>query len=459
MSLVTIRRFCMVGLPLLLVIAALLHFLGDRNQSSVFFSIVSFYTIVLTANIGYFTNYVAIKMLFKPHFKTAFGRQGLIPKNQQKLADSLSSTLINNFLSKEQWREYLAHSDLVNKVIVEAKLGSKNWLKQTENIEMLHRLITDYLREHRDPINQYLGEIQQQFTHKLTDQIDPQTLLAQGFEWLEKQFDENPQQMQNMIEPIIKTVAENIPEIAESLVKALDNHIEEQDTIKRGIAKVARWSTDFSSEDIRHYLFAMVASFEFRETLFVGLKKLVIQYKEKPILVQKNSSQIDDNIEQELSMSSVISKLINSIFTSTDWVEIIAQKLSSTNLNETILLFHDQLFLKIESELTDGSLHTWIIDELVSMIEKLDLRQMVKNKAVEFSPKKMESIFQNMISEQLVFIELLGAVLGGLSGLALIDIRVFAILTSLFASYFIVDNIFTNRKKNLSNQQVSTNTN
>ena len=47
-----------------------------------------FYIITLTANIGYFTNFIAIKMLFKPYYKTVFGRQGLIPKNQPRMAEA-----------------------------------------------------------------------------------------------------------------------------------------------------------------------------------------------------------------------------------------------------------------------------------------------------------------------------------------------------------------------------------
>lgn len=459
MSLKTIRQICIVGLPSLLIVSSLLHF---SDFQSLWYE--PFYVICLTANIGYFTNYVAIKMLFKPYYKTAFGRQGLIPKNQDKLANSLSDTLISNFLSTEQWHEYLTHSDLVNKVLAEARQGSRDWLMQPANIQLLAGYLTEYLRQHEGPINQYLNEIQQVLVNDLSDQIDAQELLAQGFQWLEKQFDENPAQMHSMIEPIIKTVAENIPQIAESLVKALDNHIEEQETFKRGIAKMARWSADFSVDDIKHYLFRMVASFEFRETLFDGLKKLIVGYKNKPIFMQSESDGDNSSPDQAMSLSLAISKLIDTNLASINWVSLMINQFSSATLDEgatsnsntdqqtpnkfhsAILSVHDDVCVKIEAELTDGPLHNWIIEELVSMIEKLDLRQMVKNKAADFSPRKLENVFQNMISEQLVFIELLGAVLGALSGLALIDIRAFVVLAGLFSSYFLADVFFTRQK-------------
>ena len=199
MPLALIRHICMISLPILLTTASLLHFIYAKSQWFEYFYIVS-----LTANIGYFTNYVAIKMLFKPYDKTAFGRQGLIPKNQDKLANSLSETLIDYFLSANQWREYLVSADLINKVLSEAKQSSRDWLSTPENIEIIIRSLTRYLQDNQIPINKRINLIQPQLVSQFSNQVDPQDLLSQGFEWLEDQFDKNPQQMHDMIEPIIK---------------------------------------------------------------------------------------------------------------------------------------------------------------------------------------------------------------------------------------------------------------
>jgi uncharacterized membrane protein YheB (UPF0754 family) len=55
--------------------------------------------------IGYFTNYIAIKMLFHPR-KKMFGLQGIIPKRRKILAKKISETTIKvmpeNFKSVEK---------------------------------------------------------------------------------------------------------------------------------------------------------------------------------------------------------------------------------------------------------------------------------------------------------------------------------------------------------------------
>jgi len=452
MGLKLIRQTCMFMLPIMLVSSSLVHYFMVQTQWSEWFYIIS-----LTANIGYFTNYIAIKMLFKPYHKTAFGRQGLIPKNQKKLANSLSETLIDNFLSQNLWREYLFRSDVVNKVITEAEASSKTWLLQKENHGLLIGFVTDYLKTNQDQINQALKGIQQELINNLSTQFDASQVLSQGFNWLEKQFTNNPEKMNHMIEPIIRSVAENIPQISKSLVTALDNHIEEQDTIKRSFAKMARWSADFSEDDVKNYLFRMVASYEFRETLFNGLQTLLSEYKNRPELLSFSANK-NSSIEKELSFQQIISHFADEKLGNINWVDIFVSKLEdnkeangSIKIAKFLLSLHQIAFDKIEHEMSNGPLHTWIVDELVSMIDKLDLKETVKHKAGKFSPKKIETVFQNMISEQLVFIELLGAVLGGLSGLALIDIRAFSVLAMLLGVYYLTDLFFTSRKPSKTN--------
>ncbi len=470
MPLKTIRPIAMVGLPLLLVIAALTQWLSnqDNNPSAL---IEAFYIVSLTANIGYFTNYVAIKMLFRPHHKTAFGRQGLIPKNQDKLADTLAQTLIENFLSKQQWQEYLEHTDLVNKVLSEARVSSANWLKEPKNIQRIVQQTSSFLRENDSAINHSINQLQQRLIAQLSSKIDINELLNQGFAWLEEHFENDPQKMQSMIEPIVKTIAENIPDIARELVRALDDHIEEQDTIKRSIAKMARWSADFSEDDIKRYLFRMVASFEFRQTLFNGLQSLLNEYKNKSIIDGFLSDEVslDSQVkdDQRFSVNNMLSLLADKHLANINWVNLFIENvLTKTHVNldseandchpeatennkvsKICQSIHSAVFNRVEAELADGPLHQWVIDELISMIEKLNLQEMVKRKAAAFSPQKMEHVFQTMISEQLVFIELLGAVLGALSGLALVDIRLFAALTGLFASYYLCDLWLTHHKQ------------
>jgi uncharacterized membrane protein YheB (UPF0754 family) len=72
--------------------------------------------------IGWFTNYLAIKMLFRPYKEIrVFGIKlpftpGLIPKEKERIAKSLSVTISDEFLNKEILLKYLTNDDMKRKI-------------------------------------------------------------------------------------------------------------------------------------------------------------------------------------------------------------------------------------------------------------------------------------------------------------------------------------------------------
>ena len=57
----------------------------------------------ITGFVGYFTNFLAIKMLFRPHKRKiySFGWQGVIPKNRKRLAKEVSTLVGENLLAEK----------------------------------------------------------------------------------------------------------------------------------------------------------------------------------------------------------------------------------------------------------------------------------------------------------------------------------------------------------------------
>ncbi|MCW8880218.1 MAG: DUF445 domain-containing protein [Kangiellaceae bacterium] len=433
MQLHLLRHLCLFGLPILLASSWLLTLhRPDHWQNFA----DGFFVICLTANIGYFTNFIAIKMLFKPYQKTALGRQGLIPKNQKKLAKALSNTLSDHFLASEHWQEYINKANIYPKLLDSGTSFAKNWLDHSENQQQLKLFLVDQLEQNKSSIDTLLEKIQNDLLGQLEENFDPQQLLEQSFKWFDSQLKDNPREMEFLIEPIIKTVAANVPMIATRLVATIDEHIERQDTLRRGVAKAAKWSANFSEEDIKGYLFRMVASFEFRQTLFEGLQTLVSEYQSLGKLpTQKLNLRelFHKHISKHLDSLDLSGKLI-------DYVKAIP----ANRLSHGVNLILPNLIAAIKNKLEDKELQQKLNQQLINMIEHIDLREVIEEKATTFSPQKMEQIFHNMIADQLVFIELLGAVLGGLSGLALVNFGWFVGLTALGLSYLLVDKLLTN---------------
>ena len=97
-----------------------------------------FLPIFIGGFIGWFTNYLAIKMLFRPYNKIKIlginlpFTPGLIPKEKGRIAESLSSTISNEFLNKEILLKYLTSDEMkerINEITEEAIL----WVKKNQN--------------------------------------------------------------------------------------------------------------------------------------------------------------------------------------------------------------------------------------------------------------------------------------------------------------------------------------
>ena len=105
------------------------------------------FDILLSAAIGYITNYIAIEMLFKPYEKSGkhlfsilslgYWKQGLVPKNKSKIGVELGKQVETKLLNPEQLANDLC--DMVMKllrdknIIVKIKVTVQTLLKNHEN--------------------------------------------------------------------------------------------------------------------------------------------------------------------------------------------------------------------------------------------------------------------------------------------------------------------------------------
>jgi len=78
---------------------------------------------VIGAVIGYFTNYIAVKMLFRPHNPVKTGKYtlpftpGIIPKRKNELGKAVGHAVGNNLLTTEDLQKIFTTEDIKNTVV------------------------------------------------------------------------------------------------------------------------------------------------------------------------------------------------------------------------------------------------------------------------------------------------------------------------------------------------------
>ena len=124
--------------------------------------------------IGYITNDIAIRMLFRPHkAKYVFGihipfTPGIIPKEKGRIAEAVGGVISENLMNKEVLERYLLSEDMIGKVrsAVEEFIAT-----QQRNNEMVLQFLGHYLsKEEIDTIAQNINRsITKQTYEKLAD--------------------------------------------------------------------------------------------------------------------------------------------------------------------------------------------------------------------------------------------------------------------------------------------------
>jgi uncharacterized membrane protein YheB (UPF0754 family) len=89
---------------------------------------------VISALIGWFTNWIAIIMLFRPKNEVKFlflKIQGVFPKNQARVAERIGSMVSNELFSAKDIRAHIEHPDNLDTIRNEVELKIDEYLNVT----------------------------------------------------------------------------------------------------------------------------------------------------------------------------------------------------------------------------------------------------------------------------------------------------------------------------------------
>ena len=197
---------------------------------------------VIGAAIGYITNDIAIKMLFRPRRPVYIGKfrlpltPGLIPREKSRIAKSIGSVISEQLLDKDTVRSVLSSETMINRIragierIIDANRANDDTIEQVllkfapqelvdatvsdlkkELSELIHRKITEY---------PFGADISKTVLLKLTEKINAGPFgLFSGF--IDDTLVGNVSQ--SIGEHIDKAIAENSEDIIRSLIdKELD---------------------------------------------------------------------------------------------------------------------------------------------------------------------------------------------------------------------------------------------
>jgi len=378
--------------------------------------------------VGYFTNFLAITMLFKPKERTKHGIQGLIPRNQGQIAEKLGEGIADNFFNPKDLKAYIVD----NHVIADSITSLNGYIEKNLEDPKIQRLITNWLlrKFQMNSPRIYFGMLQLSeinMVNYLKEKVDLKSLIRELTQLIEKNIKEGTIDLKEISKKLSALLEDHIPEISEFIYSQLNKIIDRQGPIKKGMLKLAAWTFDFDQKAIEEILYDALSSDKFRTNAYTFLEKAVQDFADF-LNSNQGSRQINRTYHRlvidinerfrEKGVPKVMTEINKYLEQESSW-----KKMESTL--KRILVFAQQ---SLEEFVSSDRFDIFLTRSMPAVLEKIKVSQIVTEKVKAFDTDELEKMVKDASGEHLAVIEVLGGILGGFVGIALFDPLLFLII-------------------------------
>lgn len=163
---------------------------------------------LISALIGWFTNFIAVKLLFHPRKAISFGffkLQGIFPKRQEEIAVQLGKVVAKELLSTKDIQEKILHPDNIQMLYLNIEQKLEDYLIYTlpvkypvANIFVGDKTRDKIIGEVMDQIKVMTPQMTDELIQKLQDNVDIEKMVYSKV----SQFP--PEQLENMLGKLMK---------------------------------------------------------------------------------------------------------------------------------------------------------------------------------------------------------------------------------------------------------------
>jgi uncharacterized membrane protein YheB (UPF0754 family) len=382
--------------------------------------------------IGYFTNDVAIQMLFRPYRARYLGQYqipftpGLIPRNQERLAGRISDTIMGSLLTPDELQK------LARRLLqVERVQGAIEWLlqlgldqiqadKEQRTVKILAQILRDLAGESLPRLLK-IWIRRPQFLEGQLSQIFDRVLLE--FQLTEDQAKQISDWLVDGIVPpeVIRQAA--IDFLTDQNIQVIDNNIREKSSgtywvvanlfgLRNTLTRLRTFCLD--EKDAANKIIAeLVSALGIRKILQEWFQNISLQNLPVVTVNQLRNTMIE-------SMRSYIRSkgidLIEGLRETIDWSSVatlvIGRLRNSQALSASLPAVSGDLAVVIDRYLERD------LEQIVAqVIPILSIDQVIIDRVKSTSPEELESAIQGIVKTELQGIVTLGGVLGFVVGL------------------------------------------
>jgi len=388
------------------------------------------YKIILSSMVGYFTNFLAITMLFKPKNRSKHGIQGLIPGNQDEIAERLGDGISENFFNSTDLIDYIQRNDLIASSIS----GISTYVEERLENPQYQRSITNWILMTFQSNSPRLFYLLQQvsdvnLSQYLHDKVDLGKLIKELVQLIEKNIEDGTIDLTKISKELTNFIHNHIPEISKVIYDQLNKIIEKQGALKRNILKVATWTFDVDEEMIEENLTDLVSSPDFRHRIYKYLEEGVNRFTEY-LSSEKGNREINRYYRKAVIELLDKFRLKGVPFLLTEIDEFLQKESSWRKIENNIKRGLNFAKETLEKTIASEKFDSFLDKSMPTILERIKISSIVTEKVKAYDTTNLEKMIRDASGEHLGAIEVLGGVLGGFVGIALFNPLLFLYILS-----------------------------
>jgi uncharacterized membrane protein YheB (UPF0754 family) len=383
--------------------------------------------------IGYFTNDVAIKMLFRPYRAIYIGSRrvpftpGLIPRNQERLAKNISDTIMNSLLTPDEIQNLarrLLQTERVQGAILWLLQMAVDQVKNVDNEQRSAKIVAGILRD-------LLGESLPRLLKVLARRDDfLESQINQIFDQVLLEFQLSDEQATRLADWLLQVVLPPdtirmavIDFLTDSTIQTIDESFREKTSgtywvvanlfgLRNTLGRLRTFCLD-EKEVTNTRIKELIRDLGVRERVRKFLQNLTLQ--NLPIVtVRQLRKTTRESVRHYLQSSG--SDVLQGFSDSLDWENIatlLMNRLSSSSaLHSSLEVVSKELALILEKYLEKD------LEQIVSQaIPILNIDQVIVDRVKSTSPAELEEAIEGIVKNELQAIVSLGGILGFVVGL------------------------------------------
>ncbi len=409
-----ILKFMRIFLPLLSILGLILMVTLHTPWS------YWIYAIALAGSVGMFTNTIAIKMLFHPLEPTPLGRQGVIPRNKDRIAEGMGRAIENNVLNPDQILEYIEQHNLIDQGLEKIDQYAEQYLSNPENRQQIIRklvsTIDKILPETLDRVLNWSVVRGREFLQQPEVAERAHKLLIKNLE----HYLNNPDNRQKIYNIVYYFFKNNLPTFAQFLYEFFEQYQESQSGLRGFILRVATAAMEVNPDKIKDVLEESLEQPENREQMIQFIDEGInrfFEYLEEPD-VRERLLHYGQSFVQWLETQGMerITPYLNQYITN-----YLNRPESWEEISHGMDRFFQFVRERAKSYLQEPQQQEQIKRIIRQMVIDLNIQQIIQRNLQNLPMERFEQVVMQTSGEHLAWLEILGGILGAIAGLSFIQ--------------------------------------